>query len=256
MKLIVFAGSAEARRWIHSGRRQNYEQWIFLKNEYGRDLLPEENEKIKIFAGEKSKEDIEALLPRDSLAIIDGHHPFSYEFSKELKELASNRGIEYLRLVEEEKAPRGVVSVDSYEEASRYLERSKGNILLTMGSQSPKSFMSPRLHLRIYARIEPSLEALQEALELGLGYKQILALQGPFSQEMNLAMIDQYKIKIMVTGESGLQEGVEEKAIAARKAGITLLVIRDPMEKRYSLYEIEKEIEKLAKIYKRQASKS
>ena len=88
-------------------------------------------------------------------------------------------------------------------------------------------------------------EGVQKAVDLGLGYKQILALQGPFSKALNLAMIKQYKIDIMVTKESGLEGGVEEKALAAREAGIELVVIRRPIEKGYHFDELVRKIEAL-----------
>ncbi|NLY37227.1 MAG: precorrin-6A/cobalt-precorrin-6A reductase [Tissierellia bacterium] len=246
MKLMVFAGSAEARRWINHGRRRDYEQWVFVNTDFGKDLLPEQGDNLRIFVGKKNKEEIKNLLPEDCLAIIDGCHPFCESFSNDLKALADEIGVEYFRLLQEEKTPDGIEVVNSYEEAVAYLEKTSGNILLTTGIDSLRYFVSSRLHLRIYARIEPNPEVVQRAVDLGLGFRQILALQGPFGLEMNEAMINQYKIKIMVTGESALQEAVEEKALAAKKAGITLVVVRNTDEKGYLLYELEKKIEKLA----------
>lgn len=255
MKLLIFAGSGEARRWINHGRRKNYEQWVFVNTDFGKNLLPEEGENLRIFVGEKNKEEIKRILPEDSLAIIDGYHPFCESFSRDLQDLAEEMGVDYLRLIQEEKTPAGVEVVNSYDEAAAYLEKTSGNILLTTGIESLDSFMSSRLHLRLYARIEPTPEVVGRAVELGLGYKQILALQGPFSIEMNLAMIEQYRIKTMVTGESGVQEAVEEKALAAKKAGINLLVVRNSHEKGYLLYELERKIEKLIKEFPRRAFK-
>ena len=58
----------------------------------------------------------------------------------------------------------------------------------------------------------------------------ILALQGPFSQELNEALIRQYHIEYLVTKDGGPAGGFAEKAAAAKAAGIGLVLIRRPRE--------------------------
>ena len=72
-----------------------------------------------------------------------------------------------------------------------------------------------------------SLEACQAA---GVPSSHILALQGPFSQELNEALIRQYHIEYLVTKDGGPAGGFAEKAAAAKAAGIGLVLIRRPRE--------------------------
>ena len=53
-------------------------------------------------------------------------------------------------------------------------------------------------------------------------------MQGPFTTEMNLALIGQYQIKTLVTKASGGAGGFWEKAAAAGEAGVKLLIIDRP----------------------------
>ena len=53
-------------------------------------------------------------------------------------------------------------------------------------------------------------------------------MQGPFSQELNVAMLRQSGAKILVSKDTGRAGGFAEKAEAAKQAGATLLVIRRP----------------------------
>lgn len=62
---------------------------------------------------------------------------------------------------------------------------------------------------------------------------------------MNQAMINQYKITTLVTEESGLQEAVEEKAFAALKNGVELVVIRDLNKEGLYLDQIDGHLEGL-----------
>ena len=66
---------------------------------------------------------------------------------------------------------------------------------------------------------------LHICMEQEISGKQIIALQGPFSEEMNTAILHQYQIQCMVTKKSGRAGGYEEKIKAAKKAGIPVYVI-------------------------------
>ena len=56
----------------------------------------------------------------------------------------------------------------------------------------------------------------------------ILALQGPFTQELNEALIRQFHIRYLVTKDGGKAGGFQEKALAAVATGAQLLLIRRP----------------------------
>ena len=64
--------------------------------------------------------------------------------------------------------------------------------------------------------------------ELVMKSKHILAIQGPFSYEMNLAMIRDYKADVMVTKNSGLVGGSDTTLRAAMDAGISVIIIDKP----------------------------
>ncbi len=64
-------------------------------------------------------------------------------------------------------------------------------------------------------------------------------MQGPFSQELNVALLRQYHIQWMVTKASGRTGGYPEKQAAALEAGAGLVVIEKPEEETgYSWEEI------------------
>lgn len=245
MNIIVFAGSAEARKWINKSRRKGYKLWVFLRSPAGRQLLPQEDDNLKIFIEGDSRRETLDMFPDQALALVDGSHPYDQAYSKRLARMAEDTGAEYIRLLSEERTPEGVKVFTQHDEARRYLERGQGNILFTTGLEAMERLISPRMHLRAYARTEPRTENIKRLRDQGLGYKQILALCGPFSQEMNQAMIGQYKIETLVTEESGLQDAVEEKAFAALRSGVELVVIRDSKKKGLYLHQIDGHLETL-----------
>lgn len=110
-----------------------------------------------------------------------------------------------------------------YESCVQALTDTSGNILLTTGSKELAVFAP--LKERLFVRVLPGLESIGLCEKAGIRGKQILAMQGPFSEEMNLAMIHQFSIRYLVTKASGAHSGFQEKLAAAQKAGITACVI-------------------------------
>ena len=81
----------------------------------------------------------------------------------------------------------------------------------------------------IWARVLPVSGVIKLCEDLGMKAKYILAMQGPFSYEMNLAMIHDYEADVMVTKNSGLVGGSDTKLKAAMDAGISVIVIDKPV---------------------------
>ena len=76
----------------------------------------------------------------------------------------------------------------------------------------------------------PSHESISLCEDAGLSGKHIIAMQGPFSMETDLALIRQFDIKTLVTKSSGSAGGAPDKIKAAAKAGIPVFMIGRPSE--------------------------
>ncbi|MCM1136453.1 MAG: precorrin-6y C5,15-methyltransferase (decarboxylating) subunit CbiE [Clostridium sp.] len=148
-----------------------------------------------------------------------------------------------------EKGAGQVSFFDSNEACAEALENTEGNILLTTGSRElPWYCASDKIKGRLYVRILPSMESLSACMAQGICGKHIIAMQGPFSADMNEAVIRQYKISYLVTKESGKTGGFPEKLEAARRTGIRVFVVGRPKEEGgYSFSEICRELERLCK---------
>ena len=64
----------------------------------------------------------------------------------------------------------------------------------------------------------------------GIPHRNVIAMQGPFSTELNVALLRQFGIRYLVTKDGGPQGGFAEKAEAAHKTGTVLVVIRRPAD--------------------------
>ena len=80
-------------------------------------------------------------------------------------------------------------------------------------------------------------ENLAACEALGIPRRNIVAMQGPFSTDLNAALLRQKDIRFFVTKDGGPAGGFPEKAEAAAQAGVPLLVIAPPEEEGLSVEE-------------------
>ena len=118
------------------------------------------------------------------------------------------------------------------EAAALFLSKTDGNILLTTGSKDLKTYSKVKDFTdRAYARVLPLDASLALCREAGVQPSHILAMQGPFSEEMDTAMLRAVSAKWLVTKDGGEAGGFAAKVAAARKAGANVLVIGRPKQR-------------------------
>ena len=177
---------------------------------------------------------------------IDATHPYAVEATKNIRTACVETGVQYRRLLREpasEADDPEMVHVGSAEEAAAFLASREGRILLTTGAKEVGAF-SGIARERLYVRILPMTESLMACERAGVPHRNVVAMYGPFSQEMNEAIFRQFQIDWLVTKEAGETGGFSEKIAAARAAGVRTVVIRRPVESGVSMEEILQEVRK------------
>ena len=123
--------------------------------------------------------------------MVDATHPYASVVTENIASACTKTETEYLRLLRDgASAPEDAVFVSDIAGAVEYLNTTDGNILLTTGSKELNKFTSIKGFAdRVYARVLPMEESLRLCESAGLKPAHILAMQGPFSREMNVAML-------------------------------------------------------------------
>ena len=104
-------------------------------------------------------------------------------------------------------------------------------MLLATGSKELAAFAGrDGLVERLYPRVLPDEEVIAQVRALGVPRSHIIAMQGPFSRELNIAMLRQIGAAWLVTKESGAVGGQDDKIEAALEAGAVPVVIERPLE--------------------------
>lgn len=247
-KILIFAGTTEGRRLSESLADAGVAHTLCVATEYG-ELVLKNHPLVQVHCGRMDQEEIRSFVKQGQFEIIiDATHPFAKIITENIK--ASINGLEvlYLRLnrdLDFETEYDKIFYFDSSEACAQALDRIEGNILLTTGSKELPVFCAREdLRKRLFVRVLPGLESLSLCMDNHITGKQILALQGPFTAQMNEAMISQYEIQCLVTKQSGMIGGYQEKIKAAHKKGIAVFVIgQKDVTEGYSYEEVCRELE-------------
>lgn len=185
------------------------------------------------------------ILDQGYQLIVDASHPFAEEASKNAMAAAEQAQVPYIRYerAHEHYAHPLITVVKDYEEAAKLAAEKRGVIMLTTGSKTLATFTKVLQGLentRVIARMLPRLDNMEKCEALGVAQRDIVAIQGPFSKELNEALFRQYGVTLMITKESGKVGSVDEKLEAALACNIeTILIARPNIQygQQYSTFE-------------------
>lgn len=233
-KVLVFGGTSEGRKIAYTLSTNGIMVYLCVATDYGHQIV-EENDFLQVHKGRLDVEAMKELCTENRFdLIIDGTHPFATEVSKNIRRCSQDCSLKLLRFERNVSSceKKNVQYAESIEQCIEMLEKTDGKIFLTTGSKNLDSFCKNKsLKERLVVRVLPGLESLKLCYDNGLEGSQIIAMQGPFSVEMNEAQINDYGVSVLVTKESGKTGGLDSKIIAAMNKKIDCIVIKNPVSK-------------------------
>ena len=232
-KVLLFAGTTEGRKIAQGCRGKDIELTVSVATEYGETLI-EPADNVHVVSGRKDGEGIAALIRETGAElVIDATHPYAAEVTKTLKAVCARENVAYMRILrrEDHEDLQGCVWADDAQGAVDYLAGTAGNVLLTVGSKELAAYTAlPDWQSRLYARVLPLPASAELAFALGFQGSRLICMQGPFTQEINEAMLRMLDVRYMVTKDTGTAGGFGEKLRAARACGVTPVIIRRPLQ--------------------------
>lgn len=222
----LIGGTSEGRQLIKSLAGLPVRLYVSVATDYGAALIEEQANTVVMAARMDQQAMEEFLQAHRPLVVIDATHPYATIVTATVQRACAQQGVEYLRLVRPEGAGGDYIQVHDFAEAVDLLNQVEGNIFLTTGSKNLPDFTAVHNYQeRIALRVLPMESSLKAALDLGYKPANIVCMQGPFSQELNIAMLKKYQSAYMVTKDSGAVGGFEEKVAAAKAANARVIVI-------------------------------
>ena len=231
-KVIVFAGTTEGREICSFLKKYEIASFACTATEYGKCRI-EEGGALTVRSGRLTEEEMEQLFGEEQPEmVIDATHPYADLVSENIRSACEKAGKTYLRLLRPSlAADPSCVMVDTTEEAVSYLAGTEGKILVTTGSKELAGFTGMKDYQnRLYARVLSLPNVMKACAELGFEGKHLIGMQGPFSRELNAAMLRQYDCRYLVTKDTGKAGGFQDKIDAALECDAVPVIIGRPLK--------------------------
>lgn len=227
MNILIFGGTTEGRLLAEALSELGADVTVSVATSLGAEELAN-LARVTVWIGRKNALELIGLLSLFDLC-VDATHPYAAEATRNIRTACERASVPLRRLLRPESEIEGTVQVGSCAQAAAFLAETEGNILLTTGSKELSIFagLDPQ---RVFARVLPTHDGISACEALGLPHSHILALQGPFSQKMNEAVLEQYQIHWLVTKDGGKAGGFAEKLAAARQTGVSVLLVGRPTD--------------------------
>lgn len=247
--VLIFGGTTEGRElaeWLsaHGG----FDVVVSSLTEYGGSLV-EGLPRVRSLTGRMLPERMVGVMEEGSFSfVIDATHPYAAGVSASIAASAQACGLPLYRVLREGEPVGPWESAASAEDAAHIVAQAQGRVLLTTGSKDLPIYAQAidDFAERVYVRILPVASSLEAASNLGIPTSHVIAMQGPFSKELNVALLREFDISMLVTKASGKAGGFWEKVEAAQECGARLVVINRPVdEKGLSVDELKRIIDKM-----------
>lgn len=244
-RLLVFAGTSEGRKLATFLAERGLSRLadFSVATAYGKELL-DAVPGIAVLNGRLDAAKMAALMQSGNYGlIVDTTHPFAVDVSANIAKSAAAAGLPRIRIVRsaaedrreigeerQKTAADRIVTVAGFTEAAAVLDKSDEPFLLATGSKALADFA----HIRNFAeratvRVLPYIRSIEACLAAGVKSGRIIGMQGPFTEEMNLATMRMYGLETVVTKSTGKSGGFEEKLKLA-EAGYRVIVITRPTQ--------------------------
>lgn len=231
MKIFLIAGTEDGRKLAKFLSDKNFKVTASVVSEYGRKIL-EQYANIEINDKKLNAVELEEILRAGNFEIlVDASHPYAENISENAITACEKANIFYIRYErpEVEINYKNIYRVENYKQAAEISAKLGKNIFLTTGSRNLKKFIECDAvkNCNITARILPTAEVLAE-VEKFLSPKNIIAMQGKFSVELNVELFKHTQAEVIVTKNSGEIGGADTKILAAEILNLPVVLIERP----------------------------
>ena len=226
-RICLFAGTTEGRR-LAGILKDAVDLTVCVATEYGEITLGN-TEGMTVHTGRMDEAEMTAFFAENRFVrVIDATHPYAQIVTQNIAAAAEKASIPVMRILREaDGQAEHAVYVNTAEEARDYLSAHEGTIFITTGAKELSAYAGLDMS-RVWARVLPVASSLEACEQAGIPTAHIIAAQGPFPKDVNLAQLRMIGADYLVTKSSGKSGGFAEKIEAAREAGAVAVIIGQP----------------------------
>ncbi|MEJ8555285.1 cobalt-precorrin-6A reductase [Tepidibacter sp. Z1-5] len=228
--ILVLGGTSDSLKICDLLNKMGKSYILSVATEYGREISKKYCKYINVARLDKYGM-IKFIKQNNIETIVDATHPYALEVSQNAMDASYENNIKYIRyersssnILEHE----SIIKVNNIKEACNVANKIGENIFLSTGSKNLGEFVKNLKNKNIIARVLPTSEVLKSCEDLGLKAHNIVAMKGPFSYDINKSLYKFYNCDLVITKESGIAGGFEEKLRASIDSNIKTIVILRP----------------------------
>ncbi len=230
--ILVLSGTEEGKAIVRRLHEEGLALLTTVATEYGKNMFEQIGLEAVCLQGRLDTNGFSQLIRERGIdTVLDATHPYAVEVSQNAMDACKKNNIRYLRFERRETEIQDhplIHKVRTLAEAVDKAGTLGDRIFLATGISSVARFILLKGKKALYVRILPIPEHVALCLDMGIPPTNIIAMHGPFSEDLNRAMFKQYQINTIVTKNSGEAGGVFEKIRAALHEGIDSIVIDRP----------------------------
>lgn len=230
--ILVLAGTKDGRQLAAKLAQAGYEVIVSVISQHGCQLAAQDNMVIHTDKLDQT-EMVNFIRNHNIKLVIDTSHPYAVNVSKNAINACHSLNVDYLRYerpATDLSSYKNLHTVQNYQEAACKAADLGKVVFLTTGSRMLETFKAePKLQEhRIIARVLPDPDVIAKCVALGFSLSDIVALQGPFSHQLNSIMFKDYGAEVIVMKNSGQIGGSDTKLSAAAELNLPVIIINRP----------------------------
>lgn len=231
--ILVLGGTEDSREIATALTANGYQVTVSVVTLYGQELAQKSGIKSVVAGTLTENELIKFISINKITAVVDATHPFAANITKTAYNTCKQLGVKYVRYERSETELFNnnlLTTADSFEQAIKIAATLPGPWFFTTGSKQVGEAVSSKLFPldQLFVRVLPDPKVLTSCYELGLRAKNIIAMQGPFSYELNKATYQDLGVQTIITKDSGSIGGVPDKLKAAFELQLHVVLIKRP----------------------------
>lgn len=227
MNIWIRGGTSDANNISKEIKRNFKDSFLILTTttDFGGKIA--ENYADLVISKKMTYDNLKKTLVNKKIDVfIDATHPFATHASETGIKISKELEIPYIRYERPVEEFNTASYVENFEKAAKLaLKISKKNIFYMSGIKNLKTVSEIIPIEKLIVRILPT--SVPEALKL-LPSKNIVAMHGVFSENLNKNLIIDYDCDVIITKDSGKSGGLYEKVSGATLAGAKTIIIKRP----------------------------
>lgn len=227
--ILVLGGTSDSIEICNLLNKNQIDYVVSVTTSYGEELVKKCTNKI-ILKKLTLEDMINYINSNNITKVIDSTHPYAVEVSANAIKATEITNIKYLRFERESLIKEidytNKYIVDDIDQACEIANKLGSNILIGTGSKNLNLYKEKIKNKNLIPRVLPTSEVLVSCEKLGFNADNIIAMKGPFTEDMNESTYKQYNIDLVITKESGAAGGFLEKVNACKTLNIPVIIIK------------------------------